>query len=144
MPRVYREALLTQSAAEMFELIADIESYPEFMDGCVGSKLVKTGENQVEARLDLEKKGIRQNFTTRNTLTPNERVEMDLISGPFKKLWGEWVIREVDSGCKVTLTLEFDMGGSFLMRMASGLFEETANRLVDAICARATELYPSA
>ncbi len=142
MTHVHREALLEFSGKALFDLIADIENYPKFMPGCVGAQILRDDLDEVQARLDLQKSGIKQSFATRNCLTPYTRIDMQLIEGPFESLEGFWEITELGaSGCKITLDLHFEAGNSIVMRIAGSMFEETANKLVDAVVKRARALY---
>jgi ribosome-associated toxin RatA of RatAB toxin-antitoxin module len=80
---IQQNALLPYSAQAMFELVNDIASYPEFMDGCLGAEVLSQSETEVLARLDLGKAGLKYSFTTKNLLTPPDTMLMELVDGPF-------------------------------------------------------------
>lgn len=142
MSRIHREALLPYSAERIFDLINDVERYPEFMDGCSAATILEQDDERMVARLELQKSFVRQSFTTENRLQRPERISLRLVDGPFEALEGEWLIRALGpDGCKVTLDLQVKSGDSLIMRAAVSLFEQTANRLVDAVSARAEKLY---
>ena len=88
MTTINRSALLPYSAQQLFELVSDVEAYPQYMDGCVGAQLLHRQENTFEARLDLAKGGIRQSFTTRNHLVEGESMRLELVDGPFERFTG--------------------------------------------------------
>lgn len=139
---ISRSALLPYTAGQLYELINDVESYPRFLDGCVGAEILRKEEGLMEARLDLQKKGIKQSFVTRNRLVAPGLIQMELLEGPLKSLHGEWTIRSLaDQGCKLSLDLDFEMKQGLIMQMVARFFGETANRLVDAICAEAAQRY---
>ncbi|AQT61509.1 type II toxin-antitoxin system RatA family toxin [Cellvibrio sp. PSBB023] len=140
--KVERSALVNYSAQQMFDLINDIEAYPQFMDGCTGARILARGDDWVEARLELSKAGVSQSFVTRNQLQPPLSMTLNLVDGPFKYLRGEWRFSPLgDSACKVSFTLEFELQNRLLGLAVGKLFEAVSNRQVDALCARAKALY---
>ena len=142
---VSKSALLPYSAQQLFELINDIESYPDFLDGCVSAEILHLQEGLMEARLSLSKKGISQEFVTRNRLVENESISMELVEGPFESLDGAWTIETLgDEGCKLSLELDFESKRGMIMQMIAKFFGEISNRLVDAICEEASRRYKQA
>ncbi|MBC6904228.1 type II toxin-antitoxin system RatA family toxin [Saccharophagus sp. K07] len=135
-------ALVPYTAQQMFDLVNDIEAYPSYMNGCAGAKVLQRGDNSITARLDLEKAGLRQSFTTRNTLRTPSSITMDLVEGPFKKLKGLWQFKEMASGsCQIEFRLEFEFA-NFLLGLAAGkLMSQLVNDQVGAVCRRAQALY---
>lgn len=140
---VERSALVLFSARQMYELVNDVEAFPQFMDGCVGAKVLRQGEGFVEARLDLRKGKLQQSFATRNRLVSGERIDMELLHGDaLKSLTGTWHFQNLgDVGCKVSLRLEFEFKNRLIALAAEPLFEKIANQLVDSVCRRADALY---
>lgn len=142
MNEIRRSALLPYAAATIYELVNDIESYPSYMDGCVGAEVLRRDEGVIEARLDLSRGGVRLSFVTRNTLEPPERMSLSLLDGPFESLTGEWVLLPLgDSAVKVSLHLQFALSGKIVSLASRQLFNTVANNLVDALVKRAHELY---
>ena len=90
MNEIRRSALLPYSADAIYQLINDVEAYPQYMEGCVGAEILARTEDSMDARLDLSRAGIRLSFVTRNTLTPSRSVRLKLIDGPFENLTGDW------------------------------------------------------
>ncbi|MGK0442236.1 MAG: ribosome-associated toxin RatA of RatAB toxin-antitoxin module [Pseudohongiellaceae bacterium] len=141
---IERSALLPYTAEQMYCLINDVEAYPQYLDGCVGAQLISSSEFQMEARLDLAKAGLSYSFTTRNTLTPNSKVTMELVDGPFTQFKGEWQLQALSKdACKLNLQLEFELKGKIISLAAKKLFEPMANNLVDAMVKRAKKTYGS-
>ena len=139
---VQRSALVHYSAQQMFDLVNDIEAYPQYMDGCVGAKILRRESDWLEARLDLQKAGVTQSFITRNHLLPPTTMTMTLVDGPFSKLHGCWRFTPLsDTACKVSFELEFEMKNRLLGMAVGKLFEAVANRQVDALCTRAQTVY---
>ena len=139
---INRSALLLYPASTLFALVNDIESYPSYMDGCVGADVLSRSEDCVEARLHLAKGGIRQSFTTRNRLLAPAAIVMELVEGPFESFEGRWSFEALrDDACKVSLRLAFRLGNTLANRAVCKLFESVASSLVDAVCRRARELH---
>ena len=139
--RVQRSALLPYAAAQLFELVDDIESYPQYMDGCVGAQVMKREPGRVEARLDLARGGISRSFATRNHLRPPHGIDLELLEGPFESFSGCWRFQPLgESACKVSLNLEFVLNNSVLAAAAARLFESVGNGLVDSLSRRAGQI----
>ncbi len=140
--KVLRSALVAYSAQQMFDLVNDIEAYPQYMEGCVGAEVLTRTDTWVEARLDLSKAGIRHSFITRNNLLPPQRMEIRLVRGPFRHLSGGWTFKPLaENACKVSLELEFEFSNKLLALAANKWFEGVAGTLVDALCQRAETVY---
>ncbi len=146
MPQVHRSALVPHAARQVFDLVNDIERYPEFLPWCREAQIVAATPVMIDARLTLAKGQMRAQFTTRNALSAPDSISMSLIDGPFRRLDGVWrftrLLREgVESGCKVELELDFEMAGLLLQRTLGGVFSRAAGTMVDAFCARARSVY---
>jgi ribosome-associated toxin RatA of RatAB toxin-antitoxin module len=142
MTNIQRSALVPYSAQAMYQLVNDIEAYPQFMDGCVGATVLDRSNDSVEARLDLAKGGIRYSFTTHNQLLPPDRIELTLIEGPFESFRGAWTFQALNEhACKIALQLQFEMSGRLFNFAARKMFDGIANQMVDALVKRAHQLY---
>lgn len=142
MAQISRSALVPYSAEQMYQLVNDVDAYPKFLPGCTGSRVLESTGNQMTASVDVSKAGISKTFTTRNTLTSNKSIHMQLVDGPFRKLTGGWEFVSLDAdACKVELSLEFEFT-NMLVEMAFGrIFKELANNMVQAFTQRAKEVY---
>jgi len=126
----------------MFDVVNDIEAYPQYMDGCVGATILQRGENWLEARLELSKAGVTQSFVTRNQLTVPTLMTLSLVDGPFRKLEGAWRFTPLaEDACKVSFSLSFELQNRLLGIAVGKWFEGVTNAQVDALCARAKQLY---
>ena len=142
MDRVQRSALVMHSAQSMYDLVNDVASYPQFMDGCQDAEILEQSESQMVARLDLKKGGVKTSFMTRNRLQAPSVIEMNLEEGPFKNLKGVWSFKPLTpEACKVSLDLEFEFNNMAVGLAASKLFSTMANQLVDSLCRRADQIY---
>jgi ribosome-associated toxin RatA of RatAB toxin-antitoxin module len=140
--QIQRSALVTYSAERMFALVNDIEAYPQFMEGCVSALVLERSPQEVLARLELQKMGIKQAFTTRNSLSPPQSMHMTLVDGPFKFFTGKWEFTSLGAdACKVSFELNYEFANSLLSMMAGKWMEAVANEQVEAICRRAKQVY---
>ena len=142
MATISQSALLPYSTAQMFALVNDIASYPQFMSGCLGAEVLSVQPGTVTARLDLGKAGLRYSLTTRNELAAPERMTMQLVDGPFAVFSAEWrfVALKADA-CKTCLDMHFEFRAGLVDAALKALFEATSRDLVNAICRRAEQLY---
>jgi ribosome-associated toxin RatA of RatAB toxin-antitoxin module len=141
MREVKRSALVNRPPAELFALINDIESYPQFLPWCTHARVLSRSPTEIVATIGVRQGGLQGEFTTRNTLEPDRRIDMSLVSGPFRTLEGEWRLLPIDpEGCRVELTMRL----AFSHRLTALLFEPkfaaTIGSLVDAFVARARSL----
>jgi len=139
---IQRSALVLHSAQAMFDLVNDIEAYPQYMEGCSGAEVISRDDKEVIARLDLRKAGISHSFTTRNHLSPPQLVEMTLLDGPFSYFQGVWQFKALqDNASKVSLDLEFAFKSGMLNKAAGKLFTRVADNLVAALVQRADAVF---
>lgn len=142
MSQISRSALVPYSAEQMYRLVNDVDSYPQFLPGCTGSRVLDARSDQMTASVDVSKAGISKTFVTRNTLTDNQSIQMQLVDGPFRKLSGGWRFTALsDEACKVELNLDFEFT-NMLVELAFGrIFKELASSMVQAFTQRAKEVY---
>ena len=142
MTVISRSALVMHSAQAMYDLVNDVASYPQFMDGCAAVEVFEHTEQTMLARLDLKKAGVQISLMTRNSLQSPRQIEMQLEDGPFKKLKGLWLFKPLtEEACKVSLDLEFEFSSRGMGLAASNLFSGVANNLVDSLCQRADKVF---
>ncbi len=138
MASITKSVLVQHSAESMFALVADIESYPEFLPWCGGARIVSRAGQDVTAAIDIRFHGIGQSFTTINRQMPCERIDMQLVSGPFSQLEGGWRFTPLgDDACKVELELEYDFNNFLLGKLIGPVFHQIAASMVDSFVKRA-------
>ena len=142
MATISRNALVMFSCEQMYNLVNDVEKYPEFIPGCADAKCISSNEQQMEGALLISKLGVSKWFSTTNKLTVNKEIELQLRDGPFKQLAGKWIFTALDeSACKVELNLEFEFS-SKLIEMAFGkVFNQVISSMVTAFTQRAKQVY---
>jgi ribosome-associated toxin RatA of RatAB toxin-antitoxin module len=142
MPHVERSALVHYGAEQMFDLVADVEAYPEFLPWCAGAEVTPEHASAVLASVDIAYLGIRARFTTRNENRFPEQIRMSLVEGPFRVLSGHWRFIELRPGAsKVQLSLEYQFGAGLLAVALAPVFDVIANSMVDSFAERAEALY---
>lgn len=142
MAQIKRSALVSFSAKQMYDLVNDVRSYPEFLPGCVATQIINENGDVITASVNVSKAGISKTFTTENLCVTNKKIEMKLIDGPFKRLFGDWHFLELDDyACKISLELDFEFS-SKVVEMAFGkIFKDLSNNMVDAFTQRAKLVY---
>ncbi|MCP3700679.1 MAG: ubiquinone-binding protein [Aliivibrio sp.] len=144
MPQVSRSALVPFSAKQMYDLVNDVASYPQFLPGCSGSKIIEQSEHAMVASVDVAKAGIKKTFTTKNTLADSEVIGMNLVDGPFKSLTGGWHFMALDeTACKVELKLDFEFSNALVAMAFGKVFQELTNNMVNSFTQRAKQVYVS-
>ena len=143
MTNVQKKVLTAYSPQQMFDLVSDIKRYPEFISSCVEGEVLREfpESGALEARLSFEKNQVKQSFTTRNTLTPGVKIQMDLVDGPFKVLNGCWTFETVKEGCLVGVNLDFEFSNMMYKMMFSAVFQKVIMDLLQAFKNRGDELY---
>jgi ribosome-associated toxin RatA of RatAB toxin-antitoxin module len=142
MPRVDRFVYVHYSAEQMFDLVADVEAYPDFLPWCDGSRVIADHEGGVDASIDIAYLGIRTRFTTRNDHRYPEQIRISLVEGPFRALTGHWHFLPLRPGaCKVHLALHYEFASGLLGRAVAPVFDSIANSMVDSFAGRAEQLY---
>jgi len=130
------------SAARMYKLVNDVTAYPDFLPWCSEAELISRTDDELCGRIEVSRAGIHQRFSTCNRLVENERIEIHLSEGPFRRLEGGWVFTALgEEACKVELTLEFEFAGKLISAAFGKIFAQVAATLVDAFVKRAAEVY---
>lgn len=143
MPVIHRSALLPTPVARVFDVVRDVTRYPEFLPWCRDAVIHQQSQDELIAELRIEATGMHASFTTRNVLCPHERIELHLVSGPFRSFEGAWHFKRLgdDEGCRVSLDLNFELSGARALLGATvpGVFVRAADHMVDAFCQRALD-----
>ena len=145
MKTVHKSVLIWYSPQEMFDLVTQVEHYPEFLPWCDHAAVLERTPTGMVAEVGMALGGIRQTFVTRNTHEPGRRVHMQLAKGPFSQLEGEWQFHPVGDGtqraCRVELRLHYGFSSRALAALVGPVFDRIANSLVDAFVQRAQKVY---
>jgi coenzyme Q-binding protein COQ10 len=134
---------LPYSAEQMFDLVADVARYPEFLPWCLGARIREQQADMLLADLMIGFKMVREKFTSRVWLNRAERrIDVEYINGPFRQLKNHWTFHEEPGGgCRIEFFLEFEFSSAMLQKLIGVLFHEAVRRMVAAFEARAKQLY---
>lgn len=142
MREIRRSALVPYSALQMYELVADVERYPEFLPWCTAARILERQDETVLASLSLAKGRASASFTTRNTLVPGRFLEMRLVEGPFSSLEGRWDFADIGmAGSRVELAMRFAAAATLTGILLGPAFEGICSQLVDAFGRRARQIH---
>jgi ribosome-associated toxin RatA of RatAB toxin-antitoxin module len=145
MKTVHKSVLIWYSAEEMFALVTDVASYPEFLPWCDRAAVLAEDEQGMDAEVGIAFGGIHQTFTTRNDHVPGREVRMTLVKGPFSRLDGQWKFiplgGDEQRACKVELEMRYGFDNAALSGLVGPVFDKIAGSLVDAFVKRAEQVY---
>lgn len=142
MTVVQKSALVKFSAQQMFDLVNDIEAYPQFLPWCSGSRIIKREDAIVEAEVSISKGGFQKSFATRNLIEPGRKMTLSLLDGPFSHLSGVWEFLPLrEDASKISLDLEFEMSGKLASLAFGAVFNQICNTMVSSFTARAKTVY---
>ena len=142
MAIVEKSALVPFSDQAMFDLVAGVENYKDFLPWCSDSRLVSRADDELCGWIQVSRLGITQSFSTCNKIDPPGRMEIALKEGPFKRLHGEWQFLPLqENACKVMLRMEFEFSGRLIDAAFGRVFHQVANSLVESFVKRAREVY---
>lgn len=151
MARVTKSVLVNYSAQQMFALVDDVAAYPKFLPWCRSARASEEDATSKLATIDIDYHHLRQSFTTRNRRvsadaadrhTSPERLDVELVEGPFRHLQGHWRFTPLRAdACRVELELEYEFASRLAERFIAPVFNYIANTLVDAFVRRAEQQY---
>ncbi|APX88607.1 ubiquinone-binding protein [Brevirhabdus pacifica] len=162
MPTHSEQKILPYTAAQMFALVADVESYPEFLPWCAAARIRSRrpfdgtpvagdtpagdkaeGAEVLEADLVISFKVFRERFGSRVVLWPREyRIDTSYLDGPFRYMESRWQFTDLpEGGCSVDFHVDFEFRNRVLQGVVGVVFNEAMQRIVRAFERRAAELY---
>lgn len=137
-----RTAEVEYSSEQMYKLVNDVDTYPEFLPWCSHAKVLEQSEEMMLATMEVSAAGIHKSFTTRNILNFPYRIEMQHVDGPFKSLTGIWQFHPLDNGgCRVELDMQFEVEAGLKAALFAMFFQAATDKLVQAFIDRSHSLY---
>ncbi len=141
MALVSRDVSVPYSQREMFDLVHDIERYPEFLPWCDGATVLTRNGDEVTAKLLLSRAGVQSRFSTRNKATETRQIDIELLDGPFEYLRGRWGFGARSDQTRVSLELRYRFSNPVMGFLFAGVVEDVATDLVQAFVGRADDVY---
>ena len=147
MPTHSETRFLPYTAQQMYDLVADVGSYPQFLPWCAAARIrseVPQGESRVmEADLVISFKVFRERFGSRVVLWPETRkIGTEYLDGPFRYMKSNWAFEDTEGGCNVSFFVDFEFKNALLQGIIGVVFNEAMQRVVRAFERRAAALYP--
>ncbi|MEO5349630.1 MAG: type II toxin-antitoxin system RatA family toxin [Magnetococcus sp. YQC-3] len=142
MPQIRVTETVPFSQSQMYHLVVDVERYPDFLPWCVKSRVMERTENQFLAELTVAFKGIRESFQTVDVLTPEQKVEVNLRSGPFRYLASTWTFTPLSpERTQVDFFIDFTFQSRMKEMLLGPVFTQISKQMVAAFCTRARVLF---
>jgi len=137
---IKKQAIVFHNKERMFKLVDQVEEYPTFLPWCGETKVIVRNKDITRARIDIRFKGIKQSFTTENQKKYPDKMIINLVDGPFKKLEGEWRFIEIDkSSSRIELELNYEFKNFILEKLISPAFTVIANTFIDSFVTKANK-----
>lgn len=141
MPTHAERRILRHRPEQIFQLVADVQRYPEFLPWCVGARVLARDEAKLVADLTIGFKMFRETFRSDVTLERPELVQVRYLDGPFRYLNNTWKLREVPQGTEVDFFVDFEFRSRLLQAVIGTVFNEATRLMVRAFERRAMQLY---
>ena len=145
MPTHAERRVLPFSPDQLFDLVADIERYPDFLPWCVGARIKSRQAQTISADLIIGFKLVRERFTSKVTLASDKsRIGVAYSDGPFRYLDNHWIFRTHPNGCEIDFFVDFEFRNQMLQGLVGLVFNEAVQRMVNAFEQRAEVLHGTA
>ncbi len=142
MPTHAEQRLLPYSQKQLFDLVASVDRYPEFLPWCTATRITRRDGQTFHADLVVRFKVFQERFASRVTLHPHSLIDVEYINGPFRYLNNHWrFIEAEDGGCVIDFYVDFEFRSRMLQKLIGLLFNEAVSRMVGAFETRARQLY---
>jgi len=147
MPQFSTKRRVPHAASDMFNLVADVEKYPQFVPLCsalkVKSRTEKNGATVLVADMTVAYKIIRETFTSRVTLDrPDLRIFVEYLSGPFKRMQNRWRFMPVgENACEIEFFIDYEFRSRTLAAVMGAVFDAAFRKFAVAFEQRADEIY---
>ena len=142
MHKIERSALVRHSAENMFDLVNDVASYPQFLKWCRSSRVISESAEDMTAELEIAWKVLHKTFSTSNELKRGESIHLTLMDGPFESMQGVWNFKQLrEDACKISMEIEFEFKSSVSNFVFTAIFNQLYGSLMDSFIKRADEIY---
>lgn len=142
MADLQRELQLPHSAANMYEIVADVGAYPDFLPWLEGVEVLQRSDEHIEAALQVARAGAHTEYITRYGLEPADRIQMELVEGPMHRLTGVWRFRPAGDGTSLlALDLDYEFSNPLFAMLFGHAFRATIEDMLSHVAERADELH---
>lgn len=145
MALVQKSVLIAHSAAQMFDLVDQVEDYPQFLPWCNRTELKFRDAHKTAATLFINYHSVKSHFTTENEKEHPLLMKIRLVDGPFRRLEGVWHFKPLsEAACKIEFELTYEFSSRMFEKVIGPVFSQIANSFVDAFVKRAGQVYGAA
>ncbi len=141
MPTHAEKRILRYTPDQLFDLVADVRRYPEFLPWCVGARIISRTEKEVVADLTIGFKMFRESFRSQVTLDRPQHIQVRYLNGPFRYLNNHWRFQPVEGGTEVNFFVDFEFRSRLLQAVIGTVFNEAVRLMVRAFERRAMHLF---
>lgn len=143
MKKIERSIVLPYTAEEMFHIVNDVASYPEFISWCSDTKVVSHSDYEMIADITISKAGFNQTYRTRNSLSDSRHIQIYLLEGPVKSLSATWGFQDLDNkkGCRVIFQIQFDAGNALFDIAMAPMINGFLKSMLKSLIKRAAKLH---
>jgi coenzyme Q-binding protein COQ10 len=143
MPHFSDERILPYSPQQLYDLVIDIESYPDFLPWCVDARITQQDPDYLLADVTAGYLFLTETYTSKVTYDPYYAIQAEYIKGPFKHLRNDWEFISHPQGCELKFYVDFEFANGFFNKLANHVLIEVTERMVEAFIARARHIYPN-
>jgi len=142
MPRHVEQRILPYTREQLFDLVADVGAYPQFLPWVVGARIRTSTPELLVADLMVGFKVFRETFTSKVTLDRPNRIHVDYVNGPLKYLHNDWLFSQAGEGkTAIDFFVDFEFKNRLFESVAGAVFHEAVKRMVTAFEKRAIAVY---
>jgi coenzyme Q-binding protein COQ10 len=142
MPTHAEKRLLPYTPEKLYNLVSDVEKYPDFLPWCIALRVRSREVKIINADMIIGFKVFREKFSTRVTLNPPRRIDVEYLDGPFKYLNNHWIFKPIDDGaCEIDFYVDFEFKSILLQKAIGAVFNEAVQKMINAFEARAHRIY---
>lgn len=147
MPQHREQKILPYTTSQLFELVADIEKYPDFLPWCRAARVIERGEGEFLGELVISYHHLTESYTSKVTLTPPTsvhspaRIDVKMVKGPFSHLTNEWAFTPEGEQTRIDFYLDFAFRSRLLDKLLGGFFTKMTHKMVSAFTQQAERLY---
>jgi coenzyme Q-binding protein COQ10 len=142
MPTHAEKRFLPYTPEKLYNLVSDVEKYPEFLPWCIALRICRREVTTINADMVIGFKVFREKFSTRVSLNPPSRIDVEYLDGPFKYLNNHWIFNPIDDGaCEIDFYVDFEFRSILLQKAIGVVFNEAVQKMINAFETQAHKIY---
>ena len=142
MPSHSESRIVPYSAEQLFDLVMDIQKYPEFLPWCLGARINSTSKNKVEADVIVGYKMFREKFTSRVRFIRPKEIEVEYLQGPMRHLHNKWAFKDLgENQCRIDFYVDFSLKTKLFESFIDQFFHKALMKMINAFELRAMDIY---